>query len=164
MDRQTSRYAQAYPNRAAIEAVLPHRGGWVMVERVLWCDNSTIEIVPCIPSNCDEGHFGIIPGVILQEAANQALTLLIYAKLEQLQYPLGLPALIGASWQYFRSIQTKQPVIIRVEYRDGDERLAQSDLVCEGHAEVYKVRPNQSRVLAATGVIHGRMFRKSVSG
>ncbi len=145
-----------YPDRAAIEAVLPQRGRWLVVKSVNVLDQSMIEITPEIPDDCAAGHFGIIPGVVLEEAANQALALFTYAQFRQLQLA-GLPALQTSTWRFLRPIPAHERVVITVKLTWIQHTDRGVDVEAVG--EAYKFRPNGRRVIAATGSITGTLFR-----
>jgi len=96
-------------DRAAIEAILPHRDPFLFVERVLAWDASTLTGEWDIPEGLDvfRGHYPgepVLPGVLITEFALQCGAVLIYHTSQEDREHPGVPVLTRVNDARFKKV------------------------------------------------------------
>lgn len=143
-------------DRSSIEARIPHRAPFLLVDRLVDETDATLEAEWDVPADADwfRGHYPgepVLPGVLLSEHVFQAAACLISARLSGFAAGDGVPVLTKIeSARFKRIVRPGETVRTRVSVRDtlGPAWYMDGQVTCGG-ATALKIR----FVLSATAAL-----------
>lgn len=99
--------------REQIEAIIPHRGKWLLLDEVLEIrDNKIVATKTFTKEEC-EGHFGIVPGHLICESLAQAGAILILH--QHPEFKNGRILLTRTSGSFSSTVTPGEKVFLEVE-------------------------------------------------
>ncbi len=145
-----------------IEAILPHRGEWLMIDSAeLEREVNRLTVEYHVPENPNWaiGHFPgkpIMPGVLLAEVGNQAFALLALLSSSENQTE-SLTILDSGSFKIHSLVKPGQSLIIVADF-DASQEVDKRERA--GRYSIYLKKNEETKKLVCIGTVTGEMVPK----
>lgn len=148
-------------DREQIEAILPHRGEWLMLDRVVKMVMGQLKVEYHVPENPNwvSGHFPgepIMPGVLLVEIGNQAFALLALLSSMKNKFE-SFTILDGGNFQINHLVKPGQDLVITVQF-DHSQKVNKRERV--GTYNIYLAEYHEGRLPICSGTVFGKLVPK----